>query len=230
MNFTEYQTAAMQTAGDLTGTTQLDGLITTALGLCGETRELCREIDVGGWHDEDLIIKEFGDCLWYVARGCYALNIDMGAVFNFESVDACKSTEKQRYQWKLDVHDAAGAFADTVKKSHAQGHPVDARKLIGLLTYYCSRLSTLLSLFNDAITLGEVMEANIAKLKERFPDGFDSQTSQARYQVAADTITSWVEESEAELALADQSNQKSQQAEAVLVARYGSITEGLGDN
>jgi len=208
MNFAEYQNAAMRTAGDLNGTSQLDGLITTALGLCGETAELCDEILVGRWVNRELITKEFGDCFWYVARGCEALGVGMDGVFKLDVSGTAQASDLQASKLMLRTSSNAGSLADVVKKSHAQGHPVNTLLLVGRLKDYCLTISKLLAYCQ--LTPDLVMEANIAKLKERFPDGFDSQVSRARYQVVAD--------------------QKRQQAEAVLVAKYGSITEGLGDN
>lgn len=69
----------------------------------------------------------------------------------------------------------AGECIDLVKKAMFQGHKLDREKLIdelGDVLWYAAQLATGLD-----IPLGEVALRNINKLKERYPDGFDSAKS-----------------------------------------------------
>jgi NTP pyrophosphatase (non-canonical NTP hydrolase) len=67
----------------------------------------------------------------------------------------------------LGIAGEAGEVADHIKKIVYHDHPLDTAKL--------------------AEELGEVMEANIAKLRARYPDGWSAERSQNRpeYQQAA---------------------------------------------
>ena len=88
MNFDEYQQGARTTAvypGKGEG-----NFVYAALGLAGETGEICEKIkkcirDDGGRMTEDrkqLLRKELGDVLWYLATLCSELG------FKFEDVAA----------------------------------------------------------------------------------------------------------------------------------------------
>ena len=69
----------------------------------------------------------------------------------------------------------SGEAIDLVKKHLHQGHPLDRDKLIkelGDIAWYLAETAYAL----DA-DLDEVLEANIAKLKARYPEGFSTKNS-----------------------------------------------------
>ena len=69
----------------------------------------------------------------------------------------------------------AGEAIDIVKKHLAQGHPLDREKLIkelGDIAWYLAETATALD-----VTLEEVLEGNIEKLRQRYPEGFDTSRS-----------------------------------------------------
>ena len=69
----------------------------------------------------------------------------------------------------------SGEAIDIVKKWLAQGHDLDQEKLakeLGDICWYLAETATALDL-----SLEDIMAANIEKLKQRYPDGFDSQRS-----------------------------------------------------
>ena len=69
----------------------------------------------------------------------------------------------------------SGEVIDLVKKHLAQGHPLDREALIkelGDVAWYLAETATALD-----VELEEVLEKNIAKLKARYPEGFDSEKS-----------------------------------------------------
>lgn len=69
----------------------------------------------------------------------------------------------------------SGEAIDIVKKHLAQGHELDREKLIkelGDVAWYIAETATALD-----IELEEVLTRNIEKLKERYPEGFDSERS-----------------------------------------------------
>jgi NTP pyrophosphatase (non-canonical NTP hydrolase) len=169
MNLPEYQIAAMRTAGD-TLSDQLTGLVTAALGIAGETGEL---VEVYAHNQgKDKFIKEAGDCLWYVARACQALDINMD-IFGDALDDLTTPSNVCVY---LAISGAG--FADTVKKNFAQGHPVDKVLLMAHLRGYMGLLSRMC--LTRKVTISAVADANVAKLRERFPDGFSVERSVGR--------------------------------------------------
>jgi NTP pyrophosphatase (non-canonical NTP hydrolase) len=69
----------------------------------------------------------------------------------------------------------AGEFADTIKKVQFQGHALDHHTLIkelGDVLWYVALACEALGVGMDGI-----MEANIAKLRQRYPDGFSAECS-----------------------------------------------------
>ena len=72
----------------------------------------------------------------------------------------------------------SGEAIDIVKKHLAQGHELDRSALakeLGDIAWYLAEAATVLGL-----TLDEVCQGNIDKLRERFPEGFSSEDSIAR--------------------------------------------------
>lgn len=74
----------------------------------------------------------------------------------------------------------SGEAIDIVKKHLAQGHELDKEKLakeLGDIAWYLAETATALDL-----NLEDIFEANIEKLRKRYPEGFDSQRSIKREQ------------------------------------------------
>ena len=69
----------------------------------------------------------------------------------------------------------SGEAIDIVKKWLAQGHELDREKLakeLGDIAWYLAETAWALD-----IPLEEILQANIDKLKKRYPQGFDSNRS-----------------------------------------------------
>ena len=69
----------------------------------------------------------------------------------------------------------SGEAIDIVKKHLHQGHPLDKEKLLkelGDIAWYLAETAYALDTPLDA-----VLEQNIAKLKARYPEGFDTEKS-----------------------------------------------------
>ena len=69
----------------------------------------------------------------------------------------------------------SGEAIDIVKKWLAQGHALDKEKLakeLGDIAWYLAETATALDL-----DLEDIFEANIEKLRKRYPEGFDSERS-----------------------------------------------------
>ena len=69
----------------------------------------------------------------------------------------------------------SGEVIDVVKKHISHGHPLNREKLIdelGDVAWYLAECATVLD-----VTLEEVLERNIEKLKKRYPEGFSTERS-----------------------------------------------------
>ena len=72
----------------------------------------------------------------------------------------------------------SGEAIDIVKKHLAQGHPLDREGLIkelGDVAWYLAETAYALD-----VSLDEVFQRNIGKLKARYPEGFDASRSVER--------------------------------------------------
>ena len=72
----------------------------------------------------------------------------------------------------------SGEAIDIVKKHPAQGHPLDREGLIkelGDVAWYLAETAYALD-----VSLDEVFQRNIGKLKARYPEGFDARRSVER--------------------------------------------------
>lgn len=75
----------------------------------------------------------------------------------------------------LGLFGEGGELADQIKKTCYQGHELDADHMIeelGDVLWYCAELASGLG-----VTLEEVAERNIAKLRRRYPEGFSAERS-----------------------------------------------------
>ena len=69
----------------------------------------------------------------------------------------------------------SGEAIDIVKKHLHQGHELDKEKLqkeLGDIAWYLAEAAYALD-----VPLDEILEGNIAKLKQRYPQGFDTEKS-----------------------------------------------------
>lgn len=69
----------------------------------------------------------------------------------------------------------SGEAIDIVKKWMAQGHELDKKHLteeLGDVAWYLAETATALDL-----SLEDILQANIDKLKKRYPEGFDTERS-----------------------------------------------------
>lgn len=86
--------------------------------------------------------------------------------------------EKELTVAALGLAGEAGEVADHVKKYLGHGQPINDEKLIkemGDVLWYIALLCT-----NRGWCLADIMDANIEKLKARWPKGFDPSSPNAR--------------------------------------------------
>jgi len=75
----------------------------------------------------------------------------------------------------------AGEVADHIKKGVFHDHGIDNEKLVkelGDVLWYVAAIATKIG-----VPLALIMELNIAKLKQRYPDGFKTEDSISRVDV-----------------------------------------------
>ena len=74
----------------------------------------------------------------------------------------------------------SGEAIDIVKKWLAQGHELDKAKLakeLGDIAWYLAEAATALDM-----SLSDILQSNLDKLKARYPEGFEADRSRVRLQ------------------------------------------------
>lgn len=101
---------------------------------------------------------------------------------------AMTSDETQLLCMALGLAGEAGEFADKVKKLLFHDHPVsmaEFTKELGDIAWYWTRaLPALNALLEQNISHEAVLEQNVGKLRRRYPEGFTSEASLARIDLA----------------------------------------------
>ena len=75
----------------------------------------------------------------------------------------------------MGLNGEAGECIDIVKKAMFQGHELDEERLVDEISdvlWYCAELASGLG-----VSLSDIAQHNIDKLKKRYPDGFDAERS-----------------------------------------------------
>ena len=159
MKLNEYQDAAISTA------IYPGRLYYPTLGLAGEAGEL---MAVCLMKDEENIVKETGDCLWYVANVAHDAGLALSDIrfswkkskhLCWDSMEACKyltvNVGKVAENVKKTFRDNAGELTDARRKN--------IKKALGDIL----QLLSCVSLGGAGVTLERCAEINIDKLRSR---------------------------------------------------------------
>ena len=167
MHLNEYQELAHKTTNHKLP--HNERLLVSALGLVGEAVEVLEAV-----HDYDLtpdkLRKELGDVAWYVADIGTGLSIPMGILepSGYSGVYMPASARN------LAVH--AKNASELLKKHLGHGHTLDRELLCSHLRAVMRELCRLATV-EGVGGLTSVLQANIDKLRERYPDGFATEAS-----------------------------------------------------
>jgi NTP pyrophosphatase (non-canonical NTP hydrolase) len=88
---------------------------------------------------------------------------------------AGRKGERRQIIAALGMAGEAGEFANMIKKMTAHGHPTPKEDLadeLGDVLWYLAEAATACDL-----TLNEIAEMNVEKLRERYPEGFSEERS-----------------------------------------------------
>lgn len=175
MNLNEYQKAAARTIACDGYNTTIDHAL---FGLCAESAE-CLEVWSRYWRsiaDKEVaaldmhLVKEFGDVYWMIAEFCTANKWDLADV---AAMDPTEDTVEVFNGMLINIGELLGMYQKLL-----QGHfytADDAKEHIRNILFCldaCIR--------NVGHTPEEVMETNIRKLEDRYPDGFSVERSTNR--------------------------------------------------
>lgn len=198
LNLHDYQPLALRTEKPLP--LLIDRLAHAGLGIDTETGELntiIKRVHIYGKSLDDIgeskvdpatgLLKtktlrecageEIADVCWYVAIACDALGYDMGE-FGVPSRGLTYPLD----DLALNLQVYSGKFADPVllskKLGRASLHGGDRTFALDVLANLMRVLSSVCDAMN--LDLGLLLDANIAKLRERFPNAYSDAAAEAR--------------------------------------------------
>lgn len=152
-----------------------DMLLTSALGLCGESGECLEIVYDNVCLNNDLLKEklkdELGDVCWYFAFACNTFGLKMEEIIDFDVYQnqLLISTKEFFLNCTLLLQIKSAKFTDLVKKEvfHTKNYPKE--KFI----YYLKDITHHLNFICGCIdvTLADIILLNIKKLESRYPSG-----------------------------------------------------------
>lgn len=176
MTFEEYRELAQRTASTKTKEDKIGHGVLGLIGEAGEIVDIIKKQTYMGLPEETAkakILDEAGDWLWYMAELCTGLDADLEKVMRNVTRDTliaivgCEA---------LAVYLIVRSSSIWTEYAVAFDGRIDAGKIGAAVAAWYS-----LVISND-LTVQEVMEHNIAKLRARYPEGFDAERSNRRYE------------------------------------------------
>lgn len=158
-----------------------------ALGIASETAKLldwlaanhaAQQSEGAAVVDRANLLEELGDILWYAALGSDAIGIELADLvevgrqqdFNLPwPGGSLLDTAQAAIRW---LNRAAGELADFVKRTIFYGQQIDPAKAGSSLAYVLTAVRHLAEAAGSSIE--EVAAINIAKLRRRYPNTFNS--------------------------------------------------------
>lgn len=184
MDLSEYQTLALVTANKTNPTTLR--LAVAGMGLAGEAAEVLEVIHQVSDHqplDLNKLNKELGDVLWYIAELASTCDLSLVDIViplpdRFISVPDWVIRGRSQdllLESALTLMVQVGKTTDYLKKIVGHNHPTDKEKILQQIAL-CLR-AVLDVCHNAKLSMSDVCDANIAKLKLRYPEGFSTERS-----------------------------------------------------
>ena len=162
MDLTEYQAASLRTAG--TTRDYWHRLAVAGMGVAGEAGEVLSELmrlDA----DDEALVGEIGDLLWYCAEIASTLGIDLSSVPLTPQIRGFLKGEQG-----VVLVGRACALCDYLKKVVRGTHEADVGRVTALLSDVLSAVEMVVR--RAGTDIPTVCEKNICKLEARYPSGF----------------------------------------------------------
>lgn len=180
MNLNEYQRLALRTSG-----AGHDRVKNGCLGLIGESGEIVDILKKYMFQSgenppfpKDKFIKEMGDVLWYCAETVSGMELELEEVTLrtggydkyslFDSLLADDDCADIEFTAAMLSANAVEAYVSLFVEGDAVRCAFRVRDIYKGLLHLCDMVG---------VTIDEVADTNIEKLKKRYPDGFDPERS-----------------------------------------------------
>lgn len=166
----EYQKSAMRTMNP--SLSQEQQLAVLGLGIAGEVGEVLDIVVFPSTKAKEKMKNELGDSAWYIGNTYTYLKETWR--FPIELTNY-KPRDEAILTLAAKASVVAAKIADDIKKSVGQGHPINRKEIIELLstlTFYIIYIGQRYDL-----TLEEILVNNTNKLAKRYPTKFEAEKS-----------------------------------------------------
>lgn len=147
-------------------------LLHAAMGLVTEVGEI---YEING---ETHLLEEVGDICWYLALGLDALGVNWDEVEILPEDDFIKAVRGETVDQTRVI--LASELLDMLKKFIFYGREISTEKALATLVMLKNALHWGLVYSEANFSLEDVTEANMKKLKARYPDKFTEQAANDR--------------------------------------------------
>ena len=180
MNLSEYQVAARRTINQ--SLTHEEQIMAGILGMMGEIGELTdmvkKHLFQGHPLHNDKVVKEVGDCCWYLANFMTELDIDMA------TVPFAMLPQSPSYPALLiEIHGQISQVAQQVINTKTELKPYMRPRIQVLAGQILTGLTEILRFVGK--NLNDCLQANITKLQIRYENGFSAEASLERRDTEA---------------------------------------------
>ena len=145
-----------------------------SMGLVGEVGELLSALDDDDGDPE----KEMGDVLWYAAAFCTQMQRPFCDVVESELIDSNRDRNRALRASRNPLAFAV-SMLDHWKKIFCHGHTLDVDAEMVNLQIIC-RMCVAQCRDGKFFDVAQIMQANVDKLRKRYPDGFTQEASANR--------------------------------------------------
>lgn len=183
MDLNTYQQAALRTAKMFP--TRFENMNHAALGMITEVGEFATEVKRMTIYGKPLdgerkahMIEELGDFCWYIALGAHAIGMTLQGAFD---ADKTPSLPPNGDETLSDITNTLsmmiGGFSTIVvcERTNVPWPLTDTAKMFSALVQVVGVLAERLGTTREFI-----FEANIAKLRQRFPEKYSDEAAEAR--------------------------------------------------
>jgi len=146
-------------------------------GIIGITTEACELLSGFRFNPETLdttnLLEELGDICWYLAISCYGLNLSWEDLYGFEINTPLEDIELEDCIDEIVVN--SGILLDHIKRIHFYGINLDSGFCKNKLKIIYSNVNISAELLDT--TIEKVQEANIKKLRTRYPEKWTAKSA-----------------------------------------------------
>jgi NTP pyrophosphatase (non-canonical NTP hydrolase) len=180
MDLAEYQVAAARTMRPDEIPTKdgeqkfgRDSALHFAIGLMGEVGEIAEKYVLDP--DDQTIPKEIGDACWYIAMGATLFEMNLHTIARSSSAVSRPVDPTNPDQVLISLVGACAKIGEHVKKAAFFGHDLDFSQIETQLAVAWWHIQHLALIFGVPLDL--ILTMNIAKLRQRYPEGFSQERS-----------------------------------------------------